>query len=448
MQRRHALQRLTSLGLSAMLPVSARAATPDLRSAARDAWLFCLPLIEMAGARATTLSTATPNTLLRAEELATDTSRWVTTPNNDTLYARAWIDLAAGPVTIGLPASGTRYLSVALMDMYSNNFAVLGTRTVGGEGGRFTLVGPRDATDRPGVLRSPTRWVWLLARTLVDGPADLTAAIGVQSAITLDAPARPRADALLAAPPPGRQAPWQAFFAAADRLLADNPPAATDLAWLRRMAPLGLATGIGPAGAGFDPARFTPEQAAQIEAGVADARTLLRGARGQGGGGWLYPKPTLGDFGQDYLYRAQVAVAGLAALPPAEAMYLRAVNPQGSPLFDSAVPWRLHFPAQALPPVDSFWSLSMYEATPDGQFFFTPNALGRYAIGDRSAGLQRGADGALDLWIQRGDPGEARRANWLPAPDGKPFSLVLRAYLPREPLLAGSYRLPPLQRLD
>jgi hypothetical protein len=164
MQRRHALQRLTSLGLSAMLPVSARAATPDLRSAALDAWLFCLPLIEMAGARATTLSTATPNTLLRAEELATDTSRWVTTPNNDTLYARAWIDLAAGPVTIGLPASGTRYLSVALMDMYSNNFAVLGTRTVGGEGGRFTLVGPRDATDRPRAGSGCWRAPWSTAR--------------------------------------------------------------------------------------------------------------------------------------------------------------------------------------------------------------------------------------------------------------------------------------------
>lgn len=434
-----------------MLPTTTHAATSDLRAAAHDAWLFTLPLIEMAGARATTLSTTAPNTLLRAEELATDQSRWVTTPNNDTLYARAWIDLAAGPVTITLPASGARYLSVALMDMYSNNFAVLGTRTVGSDGGQFTLVGPHDATSRPGVLRSPTRWVWLLARTLVDGPADLAAAVAVQSAITLDAPALPRAESAGATAPVSRQSPWQAYFAAADRLLADNPPAATDLAWLRRMAPLGLATGLATAGAAFDGSRFTAEQSAQIEAGVADARALLRSPRGGPvgpDGGWLYPKPSLGDFGQDYLFRAQVAVGGLAALPPAEAMYLRAINPQGSPLFDSAAPWRLHFPAQGLPPVDSFWSLSMYEATPDGQYFFTPNVLGRYAIGDRSAGLQRGADGSLDLWVQLDDPGAARRANWLPAPADKPFSLVLRAYLPREALLTGSYRLPPLQRLD
>jgi hypothetical protein len=95
--------------------------------------------------------------------------------------------------------------------------------------------------------------------------------------------------------------------------------------------------------------------------------------------------------------------------------------------------------------VDAFWSLTMYELTPDGQAFFTANPLERYAIGDRTPGLVRGADGSLDVWMQREDPGPERRANWLPTPQGKPFTVILRAYLPKDELLQGSYRLPGLE---
>jgi hypothetical protein len=435
MQRRQFLLAASSSTALGALP--AFAATPTLRAAARDAWLYGLPLIEMAGARAETLKSTAPNTLRRGRELTTLATQFVTTPNNDTLYARAWIDLAEGPVTVTLPASGTRYLSVALMDMYSNNFAVLGTRTTGPDGGVFTLVGPGDrAAAGPSLVRSPTRWVWLLARTLVDGAPDLAAANAVQDAIQVRGPACP-----VPAASAGRNAPWAEYFAAVHALMRENPPPATDLAWLRAFAPLGLL----PSGP-FDPSRFTADETAQIEAGVADAKGVLRSARaGRIADGWSYPKATLGAFGQDYVYRAQVAVGGLAALPPEEAMYLRAVTPQGSPLFDGAVGHQLHFPAGTLPPVDSFWSLTMYEATPEGQFFFTPNPIGRYAIGDRTPGLVRGADGALDVWLTREDPGEGRRANWLPAPAAKRFSVIMRAYLPQADLLTGAYRMPALR---
>jgi hypothetical protein len=105
---------------------------------------------------------------------------------------------------------------------------------------------------------------------------------------------------------------------------------------------------------------------------------------------------------------------------------------------------RLRFPAGGLPPVGAFWSLSMYEVTPEGQYFLTENPLARYSIGDRTPGLTFNADGSLDIWISRTDPGEARRANWLPAPAAGPYRLSLRAYLPKPPLLEGAYRLPPL----
>jgi hypothetical protein len=128
-------------------------------------------------------------------------------------------------------------------------------------------------------------------------------------------------------------------------------------------------------------------------------------------------------------------------------MYLRPVAEDGrSPIFTGDGPYRLSFAAGQLPPVDGFWSLTMYEATPDGQFFLTPNPIDRYAIGDRTRGLKTNPDGSLDIWIGRSDPGGGRSANWLPAPAKGPFSMTLRTYLPRTDLLDGRYRLPPVTR--
>jgi hypothetical protein len=420
-------------------PLRGVAAPSGLQTAARDAWLYGLPLIEMAGARVNALRGTQPNVMVPSRTLTTVQTQSVTTPNNDTLYARSWIDLSKGPVTLTLPVSGTRYLSVALMDMYSNNFAVLGTRTTGPAGGTFTLVGPGDAAKGAMVVRSPTPWVWLLVRTLVDGEADLAAANAVQDAVVVKGPAS-------TAPPPraSRNAPWQQYFAAVQALLLENPPPATDLAALRGFEPLGLTLG-----GGFNAERFSPAEVAQIDAGVADGKALLRSRRRPGPvvDGWIYPKSNLGEFAQDYLYRAQVAVGGLAALPPAEAMYMRAVTADGAVHFDSSQRYRLRFAADKLPPVQAFWSLTLYEATAEGQAFFTPNPINRHAIGARTPGLVKGADGSLEILMQRDDPGEGRRANWLPLPAAMPFTTVLRAYLPQDDLLQGVYRLPAMERL-
>lgn len=135
-----------------------------------------------------------------------------------------------------------------------------------------------------------------------------------------------------------------------------------------------------------------------------------------------------------------MALAGLGALPRAEAMYLRAAGDDDTGVFNGDGLYRLSLPARM--PLDAFWSLSMYERTADGQFFFTDNPLHRYAIGDRTQGLKRNADGSVDLWIGRGDPGGERTANWLPAPKAGPFGLFLRCYLPRPELLDGRWRAP------
>ncbi len=417
----------------------------DLRAAARDAWLYSLPLIEMARTRskmastragADTVNAARINAFVHSRVFAGPQSRAVTAPNVDTLYSSTFLDLAGGPITLSLPPTGSRYFSVALMDMYTNNFTILGLRTIGGDGGTFTITGP-DAEPVPGAIRSPTPWVWALMRLLATDEADFPAAHAIQDAVVLKAP-------------PGRMpqtyaertAPWAEYFASVQALIVENPPPVTDLALFHRVAPLGL----GPAG-GFDAGRFSAAQGEEIAAGIEDGKAfVLSRGKPRGIQGWVYPPTDLGDFGQDYATRASVALGGLAALTNPEAIYMRPLSADGSSLFGDGT-YRLHFAAGGLPPVGAFWSLTMYEATPDGQFFLTPNPINRYAIGDRTKGLRHGADGSLDIWIGRTDPGGERSANWLPAPAQGPFQMSLRAYLPKPDFFNGAYRLPPIERV-
>jgi hypothetical protein len=438
LNRREALALLAVIG--AAPAARAFAAASDLKSAAREAWLYGLPLIEMATTRARALKGdgtigGALNAFRHSRELATDKSRGVTAPNNDTLYSSAWMDLTKGPLTLTIPPTGDRYISVAGMSMYTDNDFILGTRTSGGAGGTYTIVGPGQTGSGPNVVRLTTPHGWLLARTLADGPADLPAVRKVQDALVLKGPATP--------PPPayaGRAAPAGEYFASVARLLAADPPPATDGALFARIAPLGLT-----AKGAFDPARLDAAAMAQVEAGVAEARAGLQGLRpGNAVQGWTYPAARLGFYGQDYGFRAAVALAGLAALTPAEAMYMNPVADRGR-MFTGAGPYRLHFDADKMPAVNAFWSLTMYQATPDGQFFLVPNGLNRFSIGDRTPGLKKNADGSLDIWIARADPGGERSSNWLPAPAEGPFTLSFRAYLPKPDLMDGRYRLPAIQ---
>ena len=442
MNRRELLAFASVVG---MVPAArAFAATGDLRSTAREAYIYGLPLIEMAAARQRMLHPTTGaagqpaglNVLKPTRTLTTDKNRTITTPNNDTLYASAWLDLTKGPVTLTVPPTD-RYWSVAVMNMYSDNDVILGTRTVGAGGGRFTIVGPGQPGLGPNVARCATPHGWMLIRILSDGPDDLEAVHRLQDGFKLAGPAGVEPPAYAT-----RKSPWKDYFASMQQLMISDPPPAVDGVALGRMAPLGL----GPRG-GFDPAKFDAAQVREIEAGIAEA--MPKAARGSAPNvvqGWTYPRGDIGLWGQDYDFRAVVALTGLAALPPVEAMYLRPVGDNGPGSFLNG-DYRLSFAAGKLPPVDSFWSITMYEPTPDGQLFLTSNRLNRFSIGDRTPGLKKNPDGSLDIWIGRTDPGGEKTANWLPAPASGPFSLSLRAYLARSELLDGRWRAPPLVKL-
>ncbi|MBK6613877.1 DUF1254 domain-containing protein [Ottowia sp.] len=426
----------TGIYAQALAQVASQAAAPaSLRVAARNAWIWGLPLIENAEQRAARFAEGLkPNSFRHDRALVTAKGQFVTTPNNDTLYSQAWLNLEKGPVTISVPASGERYYCVPLMDMYTNNFAIVGTRTSGAAARTFTVIGPNAKRTDPLAIRAPTNSAWILGRTLVDGDADLPKAHAFQDGWSIKGPAAgaPRSFAK-------RTAPWDQYFASVQSLMNESPPPMTDARMLDSMAPL---IQFGKA---FDSARYSLDQVDEIKAGVADAASLFLQIRRTlpVRNGWSLPRDTIGNFGQDYDYRAAVAVGGLAALPPVEAMYLRVGGPEGRG-FDGAKSWKLTFAADQLPPVDSFWSLSMYRLTSDGQLFFADNPIDRYTIGDRTAGLKRGADGALDIRMSRTAPADAN-ANWLPAPAEGNFVLILRAYLPKPALLSGSYVLPPVQ---
>ena len=415
---------------------STSTAASNLRVAARSAWIWGLPLIEMAEQRAARSAEGVKvNTFQHQRALITAKGQFVTTPNNDTLYSQAWLNLEKGPVTISVPASGNRYYCVPLMDMYSNNFAIVGTRTSGPSARTLTVVGPHDTSNIPMAVRAPTNWVWILGRTLVDGESDLPKAHAFQDGWSIKGPEAGAPTSFAK-----RTAPWNEYFASVQELMNESPPPVTDARMLDSIAPLIQFGGT------FDPSRFSPDQVAEIKAGIADVANLLLEVRKNSlvRNGWSFPRFSLGDFGEDYDYRAAVAIGGLAALPRVEAMYLRASGADGRG-FDSSQSWRLTFSADQLPPVDAFWSLSMYRITADGQLFFAENPINRYTIGDRTAGLKRSTDGSLEIWMSRTEPTSNPNANWLPTPaDGK-FVLILRAYLPMSSLIEGSYQVPAVQ---
>jgi len=398
----------------------------------RDLFLFGLPVLEMARARDRTMGPR-PNVFRHVRRLASAASRLVTTPNADTLYSSAWIDLREGAVEISVPATDGRYLSLALLDMFSNNFHIVGGQATLGQAHRFVLV-PPDATPGPGQVRAPSWWVWVQARTLVLNDHDLANAHAVQDGLSIAGPSGRSTQQAV-----GRELPAHVQLADILRLLeTEASPTPEDRAFVSSWTSRALSRS----------AFATPDTVLTraAEEGVNAARVAIErvvdGAEAVDG--WIYPRPSIGNFGTDYLYRASIATWGLGALPASEAMYMRASGMQANATFDGRRAYRLLFPAEAAPPVEAFWSLSLYEALPSGELFFFDNPLQRFAIGDRTQGLRFSSSGALEILIAPDDPGEAKRANWLPCPRG-PFALVMRAYRPAPALVLGDYRLPPVE---
>lgn len=418
--------------------VAAAADAPEVERA-RAAYRFGFPVYQMMFQRGQGAARLPPgfngtNMMFHRATLADHRAREVTTPNNDTLYSNAWLDLSGPPVLLTLPALPDRFHVVSMLSLFTDNVALLGTRANGGNDGRFLVAGPDwkgEVPDGVTLIRAPTTDVWLIVRMLVDGPAELPVARLIQSGFTLStlgsAPYRPMAN--LASDPTDPKV----FLAVVNEALARGP-----------LPPLqaGKAAALREAGIGVSWDSLTPAMQTAWQDNARRFYDELKGGLGWIADGWIYPKPTLGIYGDDDLYRAKVALNGMAALPLTDATYISTGTDEGGMPLDGNKGYRLHVPANV--PVKGFWSLSIYEIAPDGRLFFTENPIGRFAIGDRTKGLRRNADGSLDITISNSPPED--KANWLPAPPG-PFRLTFRGYYPEPALASGTFRLAAVTRL-
>ena len=428
-----------------------------LESLIDEAYVYAYALFEIARTRHLDLHhqdpalRIAPNTAWHDRRLCDHTARWITTPNNDTLYSRGWLDLSAGPVQVTVDAMPAgRYWSVAFMDAFSNNFAMIGQRLDGVGPVTVTLVGPRHTGPLPAgrVLHAPGDDVWLFGRFIVDGPDDLPAAHAMQDRVhvaplpgarALPAPSPREAD-----PAPLDPLDPAGFLAVVNAGLMRNPPPAADAPVLARCAAVGLRAGDAQAWQTLAPA-VRDAWSARIRGAFEDIRRSIPrlSLRVQG---WHVRGPEIGNFGTHYAERSAIALGGLGALEPIEAVYATRATDDAGERLDGHRRLLRRIRPNGLP-ADGFWSLSMYEQTRDGRLFFTDNPIARYTVGDRTPGLRHDADGTLRIALQHAAPDDpVLRANWLPAPAG-PFVVTLRVYLPHPALRAWQVPLPTIERV-
>ena len=419
-------------------------------STIEQAFTYAFPISEMMRLRWSYLEDpANPtrgpaNEFVHGRDLVDYRRRVVTTPNNDTLYSRAFLDLSTGPVSFHVPDTNGRYYSIAFYDIFSNHFATIGRRLTGTREGHFLVVGPNwegELPENAQLVRSPSDDVLALVRIVADGPADLPAVRTLQNGIQMtslgnQASQRPKG----IAPVPGNPA---AFVAMVNQALAINGTPSYEKPLLERFATVGI---CGKACYWEAlPADVRAEWDRRFPAMLASLKKSLAG-NAKPVDGWYYNPPQIGNFGTDYNYRAIIALNALLAMAPAEAVYPSAETDVRGDALTGERKYRLHIPATGIP-AEAFWSLSMYELMDDGRLFFTANPINRYAIGDRTSGLKKNADGSIDILIQHEPPGGDKEANWLPAPS-RQFRMVFRAYQPRSDILDYRFRIPGVERIQ
>ena len=391
---------------------------------------FTLPLTPDAP-RPSTSAGAPVNRFGHQRRLSDPDLRVGVAPNVDTLYSVAWIDLDSGAYMVTVPDHGDRYysLQVALADT-SSPWA-LGQRTHGGQLPEIRLVRGELGYDERGdriVLSTPHRYLMLCGRTLVDpgDPADLVRAHDLQDRMLLVPDGRPAVrasggppdvtDAELALTERAAEVAEPAAFGRALRaVVRDSDPGAVPPSVLEDIAVCGFADG--------DAARDAAVERG-LATGLSDIQERVR-SMGEVVDGWAL-NPRGPDFGEDHLLRAAVALSQIFINPAVEAVYpVCEVDATGAALDGRCGSYAWTLAADDQPPVEAFWSLTIYHRAG----FLVANDLGRYAVGDRTPGLERGPDGSLTVRISTAAPPEGP-ANWLPAPGG-PFRLVLRLYCPR-----------------
>ena len=448
-------------------PSHAQVETPDeAKAVAMDAYIYGYSLVTMEMTRRVSTNVTKPEgtkgpmgQLVRLREYPTAAFKDVTAPNADTLYTIVWIEVGKEPWVLSLPNAHGRYYLFPMLDGWTNVFQVPGKRTTGTGAQKYAITGPGWKGKLPAGVKeykSPTSIVWVLGRIYCTGtPEDYAKVHKMQNEISivpLSSFGKPYT------PPPGTVDPdidmktpvreqvnaldTAAYFNLLAMLMKNNPPAKADATMVAKMAKLGIVPG-----APFDFRKLDPAVQEVLKdvpkEGFEKIMAHFKSA-GKDINGWIFTTKT-GLYGTDYLQRALITAIGLGANRPQDAVYPTSeIDVEGKPYMGKNN-YVMRFPKGQLPPVDGFWSLTMYDA----EYFFYANPLNRYTLSARNA-LKANADGSVDLYLQHENPGPDKESNWLPAPEGR-FIPMLRLYWPKEKppsIIDGTWKISAVKKVQ
>lgn len=376
----------------------------------------------------------------------------IQTPNSDTPYSAVGADLRTEPLVLTVPPiDQDRYYSLQFVDGYTSNFAYVGSRTTGNGGGRYLLTGPGWQGEKPEgvdeVIRSDTDLAFVLYRTQLFGPADIENVKKIQAgyqvaplSVFLNQPSPAPAPAIDFVPPltPDQQRTSPQFFEILNFVMRFTPALPEEQSLRDRFAEIGIG-----ADGDFDVDELSPEMREAIMGGMADGNAELAAFKqdeidtGKVTSAQLFGSRQ--ELKGNYLYRMAGAALGIYGNTAAEAIYPSSANDSAGAPLTGAGEYTYRFAPGQLPPVNAFWSLTMYELPASR---LVSNPLNRYLINSAMLpGLKADPDGGYTLRIQHDSPGPDRESNWLPAPEG-PFMVVLRLYWPKPDALNGTWTAP------
>jgi hypothetical protein len=390
--------------------------------------------------------------------------RGVSAPNADTLYSLAWLDLAE-PQVFSHPNMGKRFYLFEMTDLWMTDFNTPGSRTAGEAAAKYLITGPGWTGTVPAgmkEIKAATRYIVILGRTYANGTdQDYKAVNALQaqySIVPLSAYGKPyKYEAPPVNPNPGfsmtdspqnviNAMDTSTYFNLLAKLMGGAaPPAAEDAPILARMAKIGIVPGQP-----FDMAKLDPAvQTALKDVNALAMKRIADNKSGLGGivNGWVVTKD-LGVYGADYVKRAVVAAYGWPANLQLDAVYPYTTVDNTGKTLTGANKYTLAFAKGETPPVNGFWSITMYEVESDG-WWFVPNPLNKFTVSARD-NLKYNADGSVTLYFQNESPGKDKEANWLPAPKGV-FIPMLRLYWPKDTppsIIDGTWKPPAVKQVD
>ncbi len=445
---------------TASAPPSPAPVTPDqARAIAKDAYIYGFPIVDNYRVQYSYfVNKDNPeykggwNEIHNTARVYTPADTAVQTPNSDTPYSMLGADLRTEPLVLTVPPiQQDRYYSLQFVDGYTYNIAYVGSRTTGNGGGKYLLAGPNWKGNKPEgineVIQSDTDLALVIYRTQLFGPSDLDEVKKIQAGYQVQP-----LSAFLNQPPPAPAPPIDfappltseqertspQFFQILNFAMRFTPTLSSDKDLRARFATIGIA----PDGS-FDADKLSPDMRKAIEAGMADAWAELdklkkdRIDTGEVGSAQFFG--TAEDLKGNYLYRMAGAAFGIYGNTAAEALYPGIGNDSSGAPLTGADKYTVRFAPNQLPPVNAFWSLTMYELP---QSLLVPNPINRYLINSPMLpSLVRDPDGGYTFYVQNESPGIDKEANWLPAPTG-PFQMVLRLYWPKPDALNGTWKPP------